>query len=84
MKEYLIDMIIGIIIMAIISMILGCKTMNEPAGSSEPFEYRFKKTKEKDGLKQQKNKNVTVRFDGGKSFDMITIWLRVRELHSSL
>jgi hypothetical protein len=64
MKEYLIDMIIGIIIMAIVSLILGCKTMNEPAGSGEPFEYRFKKTKEKDGLKQQKNKNVTVRFDG--------------------
>jgi hypothetical protein len=30
------------------------------------------------------NKAGIFSFDGSKSFDMITIWLRVRELHSSL
>ncbi|MDR0337400.1 MAG: hypothetical protein LBI18_09945 [Planctomycetaceae bacterium] len=50
--------------MIMVSIILGCKTFNEPVNSGEPFEYRFKKTQEKDMFQRQKKNTVTVRFDG--------------------
>ncbi|MDR0870484.1 MAG: hypothetical protein LBN39_06790 [Planctomycetaceae bacterium] len=44
-------------------LLTGCKSAPKHA-DTEPFEYRFEKTKEKESVQKQDKRNATVRFDG--------------------
>jgi hypothetical protein len=44
-------------------LLTGCKSAPKHV-NTEPFEYRFEKTKERESVQKQDKRNVTVRFDG--------------------
>lgn len=50
-------------ILLTIFIVTGCKTSPKPL-ETEPFEYRFEKTAEREQAKRNDKKSVTVRFDG--------------------
>jgi hypothetical protein len=69
----LIDTIIMIVFMLIICL-SGCKSVSKTI-DTEPFEYKFQKTKEKNTVTKTDKRKVTVRFDGvpfGQAMSILT------------
>ena len=72
-KDELIDVIIMIVFMLLICL-SGCKSASKNI-DTEPFEYKFQKTKEKNSVTKQDKRKVTVRFDGvpfGQAMSILT------------
>jgi hypothetical protein len=69
-----IDVIIMIVLILLISLFFGCKSVSKTI-DTEPFEYKFQRTKEKDSITKTDKRKVTVRFDGvpfGQAMSILT------------